>query len=96
MKLIIDRDVKSVAEFMQGNLDVRRLVAVASAIAALAPILWGRYDREEINPLCLTSHIEPILSGNGISRPAAIESPLPKGVDGGSAVVTDAHEQMLC
>jgi hypothetical protein len=55
MNLEIDPDVKAVAEFMQGNLPASRLVSVASAVAALAPILWGQHQSESICSLSLQS-----------------------------------------
>jgi hypothetical protein len=39
----IDPDVKIVLEFMQANVPIRKCVEVASAVNALALILWGRY-----------------------------------------------------
>jgi hypothetical protein len=55
MELIIDPDVKAVAEFMQSRMPAAKLVSVASAIAALAPILWGNYGAEAIDALRLIS-----------------------------------------
>ena len=58
MTLTPDPDVLAVAQFMQRNVPTAKLVAVGTAIAALGPVLWGRYDREEIAALSLAS--EPI------------------------------------
>jgi hypothetical protein len=53
IELIIDSDVKDVAEFMQSNMPAAKLVSVASAMAALAPILWGHFDAESVAALRL-------------------------------------------
>lgn len=53
MSLEIHPDVQTVAEFMQGNLPACRLVSISEALAALAPILWGRHGRESVNVLAL-------------------------------------------
>lgn len=53
MQLEIDSDVKVVAEFMQRTVATARLVSVASALAELAPLLWGHYPRERVEPLQL-------------------------------------------
>lgn len=82
MKLIIDPDVKAVAEFMQGNMSASKLVSVASAIAALAPILWGRFEPEGIAALQL-QHV----NGPGAARtqPGAISQVSSAGADDGFA-----------
>lgn len=46
MRLEMDEDLKLVAEFMQMNLPAARLVAVASALKAIAPVLWDHYEAE--------------------------------------------------
>lgn len=49
MSLIeIDSDVQAVAEFMQARIAASRLVAVADGLAAIAPLLWGRYKPEAV------------------------------------------------
>lgn len=53
MELIIDPDVKAVAEFMQSNMPASKLVSVASAVAALAPMLWGAFEAESVCALRL-------------------------------------------
>lgn len=53
MDLEMDADVKAVAEFMQHNMAASRLVGVATAIGRLAPILWGRYLADDVQPLNL-------------------------------------------
>lgn len=91
MDLIIDNDVKAVAEFMQSNMTAARLVPVAQAVARLAPILWGRYRPEEIDALMLA---HPQLSGSETSPPSASELRLERACAGdGSALVADADEQ---
>ena len=71
MDLVIDSDVKAVAEFMQSHFAASRLVSVAQAMARLAPILWGRYPPEEIDALMLAHHQ---FNGSAISRPVATGS----------------------
>jgi hypothetical protein len=51
--LTIDPEVHAVVEFMQRNLQCSHMVAVAEAVAKLAPILWGRYAAEQVTPLQL-------------------------------------------
>lgn len=51
----MDPDLQAVAEFMQANLPVAKLVPIATAIGLLAPILWGRYAADEIVPLLLSA-----------------------------------------
>jgi hypothetical protein len=48
MELIIDPDVKAVAEFMQREIPARRLEKAARGIAALAPLLWQHHSVEEM------------------------------------------------
>lgn len=56
MELKIDDDVKAVAEFMQRNVKTARLVSVAQSVADLAPILWKRYEKEDVSALLLREH----------------------------------------
>lgn len=58
MNLEIDQDVKMVAEFMQERIAASRLKGVADGLAAIAPLLWGCYQPEQIEVLRLRS--EPI------------------------------------
>ena len=53
MQIEFDPDVKAAAEFMQANFAAPKLVPISEALCALAPILWGRYGREGIQPLAL-------------------------------------------
>jgi hypothetical protein len=48
MELIVDPDVRTVAEFMQQAIPPSRLVAVAKGVANLAPLLWGDRKAEEV------------------------------------------------
>jgi hypothetical protein len=76
MELIIDPDVKAVAEFMQSSVQACRLVSVAQAVAKLAPILWDIYDAEAVRALSL-EHPQPSrLNENVISPRAANGSEL--------------------
>ena len=85
MELEIDPDVKAVAEFMQSNMPAAKLVSVASAIAALAPILWGKYEAESVFALRLiASPLNAVRAGRIL--PCA-KSPAPAaGADDGSEV----------
>jgi len=49
--VVMHPDVQRVCEFMQRNTEACHLVSVASAIAGLAPSLWGHYPASEIVPL---------------------------------------------
>ena len=73
MKLEIDDDVRVVAEFMQRNVPAEKLVVVAEAMGAIAPLLWPR-SRVKMMPLRL-AEIVPISSGVAdLGRPpSAIE-----------------------
>ena len=53
MDLIIDEDVKAVAEFMQRNLPTAKLVPVAEALVMLAPAFWGAFETESVAALRL-------------------------------------------
>jgi hypothetical protein len=56
--VIVDADVQAVADFMQTRISASRLVAVADGLAAIAPLLWGRFQPEAIQAIRLES--EPI------------------------------------
>ena len=62
MQLVIDDDLKAVAEFMQGTIPTNRLVSVASELSRVAPVLWGRHPGEEITALRLVA--DPISAGD--------------------------------
>gem|GEM_PF-4564557 len=53
--MIVDPEVEAVLQFMQDRFSATRLVPIAEAVSALAPVLWGRYGREAIAPLTITS-----------------------------------------
>lgn len=53
MDLIIDPDVKAVAEFMQRNIAAARLIQVAEGVRSLAWILWNKYEQDDISTLRL-------------------------------------------
>jgi hypothetical protein len=55
MEVMIDPDVKAVAEFMQSNIEARKLVGVAESLRAIGPILWGQYDRHPVQAMELRS-----------------------------------------
>lgn len=46
LTLSMDPDVRAVASFMQQEVPAARLVAVARAVAELAPSLWGKHEPE--------------------------------------------------
>lgn len=51
--LSMDADVKAVLEFMQSNMSTSKLVGVAQAVAAVATVAWGQYEREDVRALAL-------------------------------------------
>lgn len=71
MEVRIDPDVKSVAEFMQRNVEASRLVGVASCLAGLAPLLWGDYRAESVSALRLAE--SPITLDGPRRQPASTE-----------------------
>lgn len=71
MDITIDPNVKAVAEFMQERLPAAQLVAVANAIAAIAPLLWGEYQADRISPLRLAN--PPILADGPHTLPVSSE-----------------------
>lgn len=52
-QVVMDADLKKVCEFMQRNIAADRLVSVAENVGAMAPILWGRFERRPVTPLLL-------------------------------------------
>ncbi len=58
--MCVDEDVQAVAAFMQGRIAASRLVSVADGLAALAPLLWGKFQPEAIQTVRLET--EPISS----------------------------------
>ena len=85
MNLILHADVKVVAEFMQCNIAASRLVAVATGLAALAPILWRFHESEAVVTLRLVPQ-PPISDYDPPKPPYANESVLGKvDVGDGSA-----------
>jgi hypothetical protein len=70
MKVALDADVQAVLEFMQENVPTSKLLGVASALHAIAPILWGRYESAPIqaialesNPFSISCERQPIATG---------------------------------
>jgi len=53
----MDADLERVADFLQRELPVSKLVPVTTAIGRLAPILSGHYDAAEIMPLLLRADL---------------------------------------
>jgi len=86
MEAVIDPDVKAVAEFMQSNIEARKLVGVAESLRAIAPILWGRYNQTPVAGIELLA--ESVSPGLCESRSVANElAPVCLHVDDDSAVV---------
>lgn len=48
MKIEIDEDVKSIAEFMQSNVPAKKLIWVARQLAQIAPVLWDHFNDDGI------------------------------------------------
>lgn len=78
MVLIIDENVRAVAEFMQANMDASRLVNVAASIHALAPLLWGHY-RGGSDPVLQLVAEPPAISAHDrrIQLAASVSGPAP-------------------
>ena len=66
--LEMDVDLKLVLEFMQSNMPASKLVGVAQALAAVAPILWARYEREDVHALVLS--VPPFTRGSTLQQAA--------------------------
>jgi hypothetical protein len=79
MPIIVDDDLRTVAEYMQANVPAAKLVATADALSAVAPLLWGRYERQAVVPLGLTLGHDPH------TRPSATERRPAEDAGGGSA-----------
>jgi hypothetical protein len=60
MTLEIDPDVHAAAAYLQRNFPAAKLVPIAEAISSLAPILWGRYGREIVEPAVITLATLPV------------------------------------
>ena len=53
MDIVLDADIKAVAEFMQGNIPASKLLGVAEHLPALAKLLWGDCHQEPYTPMSL-------------------------------------------
>lgn len=82
MELICDDDVKAVCQFMQNSMPAAKLVSVAGAVAALAPILWGRFEAESVSALRLASLPPNAARAEHTQRDARAQVSA-AGVDGG-------------
>jgi hypothetical protein len=71
VNLEIDPDVKMVAEFMQERIAASRLKGTADGLAAIAQLLWGQYEPEDVAVLRLVC--EPISLGDQHKQPNASE-----------------------
>jgi hypothetical protein len=88
MEVVIDPDVKAVAEFMQSRIETRKLVGVAESLWVIAPMLWGHYNRAPVKGIELVA--KPIRS-----EPLSIasESPLEQSCVGDGLVGATAHRR---
>jgi hypothetical protein len=69
MEVVIDPDVKAVAEFMQSGIETRKLVGVTESLRAIAPILWGHYGSKpvigiELAPETITCESRSVATGS--------------------------------
>lgn len=89
--LTSDADLVAVAAFMQRNLPAAKLVSVANALAAVAPLMWGHYLSEPVVALALER--ETISACDPHKPPSATEyGPALGCAGGGSAAGTgQAH-----
>jgi hypothetical protein len=55
MEVVVDHDVKAVADFMQKNIPVKKLRGVANRLAEIAGLLWGHFDTEDVEPMRLNN-----------------------------------------
>ena len=46
MAIEMDAEIQRLAEFMQREFAAAQLVSMAENMAVLAPVLWGKYERE--------------------------------------------------
>ncbi len=53
--LEVDSDVLAVVAFLQTHVAASRLVAVADGLAAIAPLLWGKYQPESVQVIQLAT-----------------------------------------
>lgn len=53
MELVLDSDVRGVAEFMQRTIPAVKLLAVAEALPQLARLLWENFQQEPIRAAML-------------------------------------------
>jgi hypothetical protein len=64
MQIVVHDEVAAVAAFLLKEVPAARLVGVATAVAALAPLLWGHHAAEEVPPLRI-AHPAPTISDHG-------------------------------
>jgi|HubBroStandDraft_6_1064221.scaffolds.fasta_scaffold345800_3 hypothetical protein len=68
MEVMIDSDVKAVADFMQRTVPTAKLVGVANRLAEIAGLLWGHYSPDDVRALCLAG---PITTDHDSQRQSA-------------------------
>jgi len=79
---VLDEDVQGVLEFMQANIPASKLVAVAQAVSAMAPLLWGHHAPEPVSTVRLIGH--PLSAACATPRAATVCAPVAPCVDGDS------------
>ena len=70
MQVVMDTEVQAVIEFMQRNIPTARLVSAAAGIHAIAPLLWGQYEPEDVRPLTLRA--------GGLHTPTSASGSIPE------------------
>jgi hypothetical protein len=86
-KLVLDEDVKVIAEFAQARFAADRLVGISAALNTLAPSLWGHHGTAPVVALrILPESMDDVTH----KLSSAIESAGAAGVRDGSAAATDA------
>jgi hypothetical protein len=80
----VDSDSSAVLEFMVRHVPASKLLAVAEAVAKLAPVLWSHHPRDEVRALNLK---HPVIEAHEPHRQPSASGPRPETLDadGGSA-----------
>jgi hypothetical protein len=86
MQLVTDEHLRSVLEFMWGNVPSENVLGVAEAIPQMARLLWATDPQEPFVPIRLEVDPAVKLSACNQSLEAATESSLEKGCVGGDSV----------
>lgn len=92
MHLVIDPDVKAVAEFMQSKIETRKLIGVAESLRAIAPILGGD-DRNPVLGIELLAEALSLKAKENCSESQLVANESEQkhsGVGGDSEAVADS------